>query len=206
MYSEDAAKQQQQQQQGRSSVSPASEANGAEKSAFFDVDAIRAELASEQIQIKEIESTLPPMKLDISCSVDLDSAKSSTDMSSSAAKPTKSIEDGLAVRPKEETILSSPSLVYSNPSLARRSESGSNWTDPAYVPFSSKPASFTRASPSPPPPPPPPSNGRSTPLPLRPNIQHTYSVPAGFGQLERDAWLNDDPGFGAEQEITLTFE
>ncbi len=199
MYSEDAMKQQ---QQGRSSVPPVSEANGAEKSAIFDVDAIRAELASEQIQIKEIESTLPPMKLDLSCSADLDSAKPSTDMSSTAIKLTKSIEDGLAVRPKEETILPSPSLVYSNPSLARRSESGSNWTDPAYMPFSSKPASFTRASPSPP----PPSNGRNTPLPLRPSIQHTHSVPAGFGQLERNAWLNDDPGFGAEQEITLTFE
>ncbi|KMU86270.1 DUF726 family protein [Coccidioides immitis H538.4] len=30
---------------------------------LFDIDAIRAELASEQIQVKQLESTLPPMKL-----------------------------------------------------------------------------------------------------------------------------------------------
>jgi hypothetical protein len=33
---------------------------------LFDIDAIRAELASEQIQVKQLESTLPPMKLDLS--------------------------------------------------------------------------------------------------------------------------------------------
>ncbi|KAL8718216.1 MAG: hypothetical protein Q9225_004624 [Loekoesia sp. 1 TL-2023] len=32
---------------------------------LFDIDAIRAELASEQIQVKQLESTLPPMKLEI---------------------------------------------------------------------------------------------------------------------------------------------
>ncbi|KAL9582081.1 MAG: hypothetical protein Q9212_003506, partial [Teloschistes hypoglaucus] len=32
---------------------------------LFDIDAIRAELASEQIEVKQLESTLPPMKLDI---------------------------------------------------------------------------------------------------------------------------------------------
>lgn len=33
---------------------------------FFDVDAIRAELASEQIEVRQLESTLPPMQLDLS--------------------------------------------------------------------------------------------------------------------------------------------
>ncbi|KAL8922021.1 MAG: hypothetical protein Q9172_003737 [Xanthocarpia lactea] len=32
---------------------------------LFDIDAIRAELASEMIEVKQLESTLPPMKLDI---------------------------------------------------------------------------------------------------------------------------------------------
>ncbi|KAL8662473.1 MAG: hypothetical protein Q9202_004716 [Teloschistes flavicans] len=32
---------------------------------LFDIDAIRAELASEQIEVKQLESTLPPMKLEI---------------------------------------------------------------------------------------------------------------------------------------------
>lgn len=32
---------------------------------LFDIDAIRAEVASEQMEVKELKSTLPPMKLDI---------------------------------------------------------------------------------------------------------------------------------------------
>ncbi|OBT61857.1 hypothetical protein VE03_08819 [Pseudogymnoascus sp. 23342-1-I1] len=35
-------------------------------SVLFDIDAIRAELASENFEVKELESTLPPMKLDFS--------------------------------------------------------------------------------------------------------------------------------------------
>ncbi|GAM38220.1 integral membrane protein [Talaromyces pinophilus] len=34
-------------------------------SVLFDIDAIRAELASEQIEVKQLESTLPPIKLDL---------------------------------------------------------------------------------------------------------------------------------------------
>ncbi|KAI5282660.1 hypothetical protein KEM52_003625, partial [Ascosphaera acerosa] len=33
---------------------------------LFDIDAIRAELAGEQIDVKELESTLPPIKVDLS--------------------------------------------------------------------------------------------------------------------------------------------
>lgn len=33
---------------------------------LFDIEAIRAELASEQVEVKQLESTLPPMKLDLS--------------------------------------------------------------------------------------------------------------------------------------------
>lgn len=35
---------------------------------LFDIEAIKAELASEQIEVKQLESTLPPMKLDVSTS------------------------------------------------------------------------------------------------------------------------------------------
>lgn len=35
-------------------------------SVLFDIDAIRAELASEQIEVKQLESTLPPIKVDLS--------------------------------------------------------------------------------------------------------------------------------------------
>lgn len=34
-------------------------------SVLFDIDAIKAELASEMLEVKQLESTLPPMKLDL---------------------------------------------------------------------------------------------------------------------------------------------
>ncbi len=39
--------------------------NGNNHGVLFDVDAIRAELAKEELQVRELESTLPPMKLDL---------------------------------------------------------------------------------------------------------------------------------------------
>ncbi|KAL4810769.1 hypothetical protein BDV18DRAFT_127978 [Aspergillus unguis] len=46
--------------------SPQSPTGGnAAGSVLFDIDAIRAELASEMMEVKQLESTLPPMKLDL---------------------------------------------------------------------------------------------------------------------------------------------
>ncbi|KAJ5084657.1 hypothetical protein NUU61_009236 [Penicillium alfredii] len=42
-----------------------SEAQSAPGSVLFDIEAIRSELASEAIEVKQLESTLPPMKLDL---------------------------------------------------------------------------------------------------------------------------------------------
>ncbi|KAL5339332.1 hypothetical protein BJX70DRAFT_364054 [Aspergillus crustosus] len=39
--------------------------NNAAGSVLFDIDAIRAELASEMMEVRQLESTLPPMKLDL---------------------------------------------------------------------------------------------------------------------------------------------
>ncbi|RDW93533.1 uncharacterized protein DSM5745_00855 [Aspergillus mulundensis] len=48
------------------SESPQSPGSGnAAGSVLFDIDAIRAELASEQMEVRQLESTLPPMKLDL---------------------------------------------------------------------------------------------------------------------------------------------
>jgi hypothetical protein len=48
------------------SESPQSPTSGnAAGSVLFDIDAIRAELASEMMEVKQLESTLPPMKLNL---------------------------------------------------------------------------------------------------------------------------------------------
>ena len=48
---------------------------------LFDIDAIRAELASEMIEVKQLESTLPPMKLEIN------GAKSNAEWNESHTRP-----------------------------------------------------------------------------------------------------------------------
>ncbi|KAL4815172.1 hypothetical protein BDW67DRAFT_164545 [Aspergillus spinulosporus] len=51
------------------SESPQSPTSGnAAGSVLFDIDAIRAELASEMMEVKQLESTLPPMKLNLNSS------------------------------------------------------------------------------------------------------------------------------------------
>ncbi|KAI1259804.1 DUF726-domain-containing protein [Xylariaceae sp. FL1019] len=55
--------------EGNNAASPANGDHGNNKGVLFDVDAIRAELAEdEELQIRELASTLPPMKLDGSSS------------------------------------------------------------------------------------------------------------------------------------------
>ncbi|KAI9758792.1 MAG: hypothetical protein M4579_002806 [Chaenotheca gracillima] len=69
---------------------------------LFDVDAIRAELASEQIEVKQLESTLPPMRLDLNSST-----------STSPYDPihsTKSYDKDAGIRPKMNSSMSSPAL------------------------------------------------------------------------------------------------
>ncbi|KAL8815352.1 MAG: hypothetical protein Q9223_005499, partial [Gallowayella weberi] len=50
---------------GEGSADGGGGAGDANSNVLFDVDAIRAELASEMIEVKQLESTLPPMKLNI---------------------------------------------------------------------------------------------------------------------------------------------
>lgn len=58
-----------------------SEAPSAPGSVLFDIEAIRAELASEAIEVRQLESTLPPMKLD------LDSEVQPTPIARTASEP-----------------------------------------------------------------------------------------------------------------------
>lgn len=55
---------------------------------IFDIDAIKAELASEQIEVKQLESTLPPIKLDLQSDNGDSSSSSRPDL-----RPSKSAND-----------------------------------------------------------------------------------------------------------------
>ena len=74
--------------------------DGASPNVLFDIDAIRAELASEQIEVRQLESTLPPMKLDLSSS----SASANMPLQSPYTKlrETKSYDASIALRAKPD--------------------------------------------------------------------------------------------------------
>lgn len=174
--------------------------DGQDNNVLFDIDAIRAELASEQIEVREIESTLPPMKLNIGLTtngVDKPSVSPYDNL-----RGTKSCEGDLAVRERDETSLSSPSLAYhglGSPGLSRRAEIGrvSFQSSDDRLEVTSSPTEQSRK---------PVQDVVQTTAPFRPDIRHTYSMPVDITKFEHNAWLDDDPDYGKEQEITLTFE
>ncbi|KAI4200759.1 MAG: hypothetical protein LQ346_002317 [Caloplaca aetnensis] len=197
---------------------------------LFDIEAIRKELASEQIEVKQLESTLPPMKLE------LNGAKTSAEWIQQNPHPPLSDPNV----PK-----TSPSAVHSAPLATadwQLSERQPNPFDQGYDDYSiSSPStgpdsskrpnsihsnSFnkfhsTTSLPSPQWPPPPNQNTQSDPslprdvspththhdtLPTRPPLTSSSTLPNGLGGVEHNAWLDeDDEAFGKEQEVKMTF-
>lgn len=80
---------------------------------LFDIEAIKAELASEQIEVRQLESTLPPMKLDLK--------DSSTNVPKGPQSPylnlreTKSYDGSMPFRPRNlDAVASKASLPNGN--------------------------------------------------------------------------------------------
>ncbi|KAJ5654432.1 hypothetical protein N7490_001435 [Penicillium lividum] len=149
---------------------------------LFDIEAIRAELASEAIEVKQLESTLPPMKLDLN-------------PQPQTLQPETPKED----EPKIETPEASPVIrTASEPQLNTMShhyESASH-EDELEMTFDT---SYHE--------PPPPQYSFDTHT--RPELRSTHSMPnnnvgssaVGAMALEHNAWADDhDGGF------SMTFE
>jgi Protein of unknown function (DUF726) len=78
---------------------------------LFDIDAIRAELASEQIEVKQLESTLPPIKVDLN--------HNNADPSSRPdLRQSKSESDASALAAKNNSTKNTPEIPSSNPDAA----------------------------------------------------------------------------------------
>lgn len=176
----------------------ASDLNGDSKDVLFDIDAIRAELASEQIHVREIESTLPPMKLN------LDAAKSGNERPSNESlpnlRPTRSLDTHTTRTMQDTASLSSPSLAYTGPAspayLRRGEVAPAEPVDSPRLETIKADRSFEASRNSP--------NGLG--LGIRPELKSSYTMPADIGSLERNAWVDDDPSLVNEPEITMTFE
>ncbi|GAD97158.1 DUF726 domain protein [Paecilomyces variotii No. 5] len=171
-------------------------------SVLFDIDAIRAELAGEQIEVKQLESTLPPMKVEL----DTSSKPSSpaTAERPASMRHSKSADASLPV-PKTPTSpdKKSPHDLYSHPEddeVHMTFDTAYNGHD-QHSPFSK------------------PHDDFSSPPPSRPGIHSSATMPAavGFGAgaavggaiglgLEENAWAQDEFGHGGDDEIQMTFE
>lgn len=212
---------------------PTSTADDGTGDVLFDIEAIKAELASEQIEVKQLESTLPPMK------VSLDSApvSSGTVQNNPRAnlRETKSYDPSLSYRPKashQDSQASLPSAPATNVFNDGYNEYDDyNGTEGGFHSSANVKMSFdhphlspkmsieqSRRSPS------PVKSARSSmcspslaslpqdlpksPSPQRSEFRSSLSMPMESSALhvEHNAWLDeDDEEFGKEKNVQMTF-
>jgi hypothetical protein len=152
---------------------------------LFDIDAIRAELASEQIQVKQLESTLPPMKLDLNAVPEQSSTVTPANNTRPDLKPSKSVNDAVSAD------------GHCDGTLHGEEDIQMTFDTSYHVPAKDTFPDAYHAEPS---------------APVRPVLYSSATMPAGVGagssavQLEHNAWADHDMGHGEEEVIQLTFE
>lgn len=165
-------------------------------SVLFDIDAIRAELASEQMEVKQLESTLPPMKLDLS------SPSSKTSAEPSPLKPpeTKNAEASPTVPPI--TTGSEPLSLHDPHSPTFGNDEGELSFDTSFHEPPQRSQSFEPAT-----------TTIDDPHTSRPELKSSATMPANVGasavgamDLEPNAWAEHDIGSGHEGEVHMSFE
>ena len=199
------------------------DAEGNNHGVLFDIDAIRAELASEQMEVRELKSTLPPMKLDL--------ASSSTTNPRSSLRETKSYDAATMLTPNPP-LRPSPAhsprgsisdrlpTYKSPPNYGEGEEDEVSMTfDTSYQsPPRSASGSFNhlplRSSPSPSTsqsafrPPTTERTDRAATL-QRPELKSSNTLPLPLAlpaiSLDHNAWADEDEEFGREREIEMTF-
>ncbi|RSM01061.1 hypothetical protein CDV31_011541 [Fusarium ambrosium] len=180
----------------------------ANQGVLFDIDAIRAEIAkdarggnSEEIQVKEIKSTLPPMKLDMAS------------MPSSPAAVNSSRDDLTATRDWREAGVSQERSRSYTPSYTRQASppdygaaygggfgsghgnayGSARDEDEIQMTFDTSFDEPPRSTTVPP----------KEEAPNRPDIKSSHTLPT---MTIRDPWNDpDDDDFGKEKEISMTF-
>ena len=201
------------------------DAEGNNHGVLFDIDAIRAELASEQMEVRELKSTLPPMKLDL--------ASSSTTNPRTSLRETKSYDAATMLTPNPPLRPSPahsprgsisdrvPVPVYRSPSRNGEGEEDevSMTFDTSYQsPPRSASGSYNhlplRSSPGTSPAPsvfsPPIATPADRAVSLqRPELKSSNTLPLPTTlpaiSLDHNAWADEDEDFGREREIEMTF-
>lgn len=201
---------------------------------LFDIEAIRAELASEQIEVKQLESTLPPMKLEINgvkTSAEWNQLNPHPPLSESALPETN--KASISAEEVRTSVKSAPPTNsewhpeersnnpfdqgYDNYSVSSLSTAPDSGKGPNGIYPNKVPSTISLPSPQWPP---PSSSTQSDPslprdisnhtqhetLPQRPPLNSSNTLPNGSGGVEHNAWLDeDDEEFGKEREVEMTF-
>lgn len=162
-------------------------------SVLFDIDAIKAELASEMLEVKQLESTLPPMKLDLN----------SPPLTSPATPSPSTAKDSKPHEPAEKSPQPNPAQSPPPPPPPPKDEEIQMTFDTSYhEPPQRSLSSFE-----------PDMYHPDDPRPSRPALRSSATTPGILGAgaigattvgamaLEENAWAED-----GESEIQMTFE
>ncbi|KAK2628148.1 hypothetical protein QTJ16_002794 [Diplocarpon rosae] len=180
---------------------------------LFDVDAIRAELASEQMEVKELKSTLPPIKLDLGSPT----TSPSNHRTSPRERKSHDVSDMLQVsKPSPAASPRQFSSEWITPSRSHTPVYG-EYEEEVQMTFDtayrSPPLSAATSSnhvplraPSPLNPPTPEPTDRAA-TPQRPEPKISSTIPSTMPPLDisHNAWADEDEDFGVEKEIEMTF-
>jgi hypothetical protein len=189
---------------------------------LFDIDAIRAELASEQMEVKELKSTLPPMKLDLAPSPGSPSPRHSLRETKSYDAASMLKTNDFRSSPSPSPHITSPRMSSSNdfPSVKnldldppRASTQGRfdeyREEDEIQMTFGEEPSYHSHLQPA--------------PLSSTPSLNHLPPSPAYAPKdtssrselksnqtmpavnLDHNAWADEEDEFGHEKEIQMTF-
>ena len=198
---------------------------------LFDVEAIRAELASEMIEVKELQSTLPPMKLDIAPAITSPREPLRATQSFPAPLPSNDFRSSSnsSPMPRKDSYDEDLPPVRNLDDQPRRRESDEIQMtfDSAYdTPPRNSTPSYNNKPPTPQQPfsfPPRDEAVDRAAIIQRPELKSSSTTPVGLGlgygagsgggyaqpggmDLERNAWADeDDDEFGHEKEISMTF-
>ncbi|KAJ9134009.1 DUF726 domain protein [Pleurostoma richardsiae] len=188
---------------GNQPKSRTEDSEGNNHGVLFDVDAIRAELAKEQLEVKELQSTLPPMKIPSpNASPALASPPSVNPRSS--LRETKST-DGVTLHPSQEYAMSeertptfpkkAPPESYASLQNSSHDDEGIRMTfDTAYEGEIHSPMPLAKEFSEP---------SLAAEPPARPEMKTSQTLP---NVTIADPWADlDDEDFGKEKEISLTF-
>jgi hypothetical protein len=173
---------------------------GSNHGVLFDVDAMRAELARDQeedheeIQVRELQSTLPPMRIN----VPLDNPRSSL-RETKSDDATRTLRTAASPDPRisQERTPTMPGGRFEYNSPKPSYSYGKGEDDEVQMTFDD--GHRANSAPSPP----AKDAYYSTPGPTRPDIKSSQTVP---NLAIQDPWADDDEEFGKEKEqIEMTF-